>query len=267
MNKIAVMSENLANKIAAGEVVERIGNVVKELVENSIDAGSKNIKVELLLSGTKLIKIVDDGCGMSKLDAHLCFSRHATSKIKNENDLYFINTLGFRGEALAAISSVSEVTLDTYDSNESTKIIIEGGKFIKESTGSKRLGTIIEVRKLFYNTPARLKFLKSLNTELALCSSVIEKIALSHPDISFTLINDSKELIKTSGSNDLYKTIHEIFGYSVSKNMIEVNGENYDYIIKGYISNINVSKSSRNTMIILVNGRVVNNINVNRTIK
>ncbi len=267
MEKIKVMNEVLANKIAAGEVVERISSVVKELVENSIDAGSKVIKVELEESGVKLIKIVDDGCGMSSIDAHLCFSRHATSKIKTENDLYFINTLGFRGEALAAISSVSEVTLDTYDSNESTKIIIEGGKFIKESTGSKRLGTIIEVRKLFYNTPARLKFLKSLNTELALCSSVIEKIALSHPDISFTLINDSKELIKTSGSNDLYKTIHEIFGYSVSKNMIEVNGENYDYIIKGYISNINVSKSSRNTMIILVNGRVVNNINVNRTIK
>ncbi len=267
MEKIKVMDDILANKIAAGEVVERISSVVKELVENSIDAGSKSIKVELIESGVKLIKIVDDGCGMSKLDAHLCFSRHATSKIKNENDLYFINTLGFRGEALAAISSVSEVTLDTYDGNESTKIIIEGGKFKNEEIGSKRLGTVIEVKKLFYNTPARLKFLKSLNTELSLCTQVIERISMSHPDIAFTLINDEKEIIKTSGSGDLFKTIHEIFGYSVSKNMIEVHGENYDYIINGYISNINVSKSSRNSIITLVNGRVVSNINVNRSIK
>jgi len=261
------MDEILANKIAAGEVVERISNVVKELIENSIDAGSKNIKVVLTESGTRSIKIVDDGCGMSNIDAKLCFSRHATSKIKNENDLYFINTLGFRGEALAAISAVSLVTLDTFDGSESTKIVIEGGKFISESVGSKRQGTTIEVNKLFYNTPARLKFLKSLNTELSLCSLVIERVSLSHPDISFTLINDDKTLIKTSGSGDLYKTIHEIFGYSISKNMVNVHSENYDYIIDGYISNINISKSSRNSIIILVNGRVVNNINVFRTIK
>lgn len=267
MNKIKIMDEVLANKIAAGEVVERIANVVKELVENSIDACSKNIKVELVEAGTKEIKVIDDGCGMSKEDARLSFSRHATSKIKNENDLYFINTLGFRGEALAAISSVSLVSLDTFDGDTSTYILIEGGKIKNEKVGSKRKGTVITVSKLFYNTPARLKFLKSLNTELSLCSLVIERIALSHPDVSFTLINDNKELIKTSGSNDLYKTIHEIFGYSVSKNMLEVKGENYDYIINGYISNINISKSSKNSMITLVNGRVVNNINVNRTIK
>lgn len=267
MNKINVMSENLANKIAAGEVVERIANVVKELVENSIDAGSKNIKIELLLSGTKLIKIVDDGCGMSRDDAKLCFSRHATSKIKNENDLYFINTLGFRGEALAAISSVSNIVLDTYDGNESTYINLKAGKFITEKTGSMRKGTIIEVSELFYNTPARLKFMKSLNAELALTVNYIEKIALSHPDISFALFNDGKEMIKTSGSNDIYKVIHEIFGLNVSKNMIKIEAENYDYIINGYISNLNLSKSNRNSMITLVNGRVVSNQSVNRTIK
>lgn len=267
MNKINVMSENLANKIAAGEVVERIANVVKELVENSIDAGSKNIKIELLLSGTKLIKIVDDGCGMSRDDAKLCFSRHATSKIKNENDLYFINTLGFRGEALAAISSVSNIVLDTYDGNESTYLNLKAGKFITEKTGSMRKGTIIEVSELFYNTPARLKFMKSLNAELALTVNYIEKIALSHPDISFTLFNDGKEMIKTSGSNDIYKVIHEIFGLNVSKNMIKIEAENYDYIINGYISNLNLSKSNRNSMITLVNGRVVSNQSVNRTIK
>ena len=267
MNKINVMSENLANKIAAGEVVERIANVVKELVENSIDAGSKNIKIELLLSGTKLIKIVDDGCGMSRDDAKLCFSRHATSKIKNENDLYFINTLGFRGEALAAISSVSNIVLDTYDGNESTYLNLKAGKFITEKTGSMRKGTIIEVSELFYNTPARLKFMKSLNAELALTVNYIEKIAISHPDISFALFNDGKEMIKTSGSNDIYKVIHEIFGLNVSKNMIKIEAENYDYIINGYISNLNLSKSNRNSMITLVNGRVVSNQSVNRTIK
>ncbi len=267
MNKINIMSENLANKIAAGEVVERIANVVKELVENSIDAGSKNIKIELLLSGTKLIKIVDDGCGMSRDDAKLCFSRHATSKIKNENDLYFINTLGFRGEALAAISSVSNIVLDTYDGNESTYLNLKAGKFITEKTGSMRKGTIIEVSELFYNTPARLKFMKSLNAELALTVNYIEKIALSHPDISFTLFNDGREMIKTSGSNDIYKVIHEIFGLNVSKNMIKIEAENYDYIINGYISNLNLSKSNKNSMITLVNGRVVTNQSVNRTIK
>ena len=267
MNKINVMSENLTNKIAAGEVVERIANVVKELVENSIDAGSKNIKIELLLSGTKLIKIVDDGCGMSRDDAKLCFSRHATSKIKNENDLYFINTLGFRGEALAAISSVSNIVLDTYDGTESTYLNLKAGKFITEKTGSMRKGTIIEVSELFYNTPARLKFMKSLNAELALTVNYIEKIALSHPDIAFTLFNDGREMIKTSGSNDIYKVTHEIFGLNVSKNMIKIEAENYDYIINGYISNLNLSKSNRNSMITLVNGRVVTNQSVNRTIK
>lgn len=267
MNKINVMSENLANKIAAGEVVERIANVVKELVENSIDAGSKNIKVELIASGTKSIKIIDDGCGMNNSDAKLCFSRHATSKIKSENDLYFINTLGFRGEALAAISSVSNVNLDTFDGNESTFINIKAGKILTEKVGSKRQGTIIEITELFYNTPARLKFMKSLQSELSLVTSFMEKIALSHPDISFTLINDERQIFRTSGSDDLYKAIHEIYGLNTSKNMIKIEAENYDYIINGYISNLNVSKTNKNNMIILVNGRVVTNATVNRTIK
>lgn len=267
MTKINIMDESLANKIAAGEVVERIANVVKELVENSIDASSTNIKIELVESGTKLIRVVDNGCGMSKEDAKLCFYRHATSKIKTENDLYFIGTLGFRGEALAAISAVSNVTLDTYDGNEATLLEVKSGKIIKEEIGSMRKGTIIEVKNIFYNTPARLKFMKSLWTELSYSVGYIEKIALSHPNISFTLINDDKELVKTSGSNDLFKTIHEIFGYSTSKNMIKISAENYDYTINGYISNLNLSKSNRNSMITIVNGRVVSNISVNKTIK
>ncbi len=267
MNKINVMNDTLINKIAAGEVVERICNVVKELVENSIDAKSKNIKVELISSGTKSIKVIDDGIGMSREDARLCFNRHATSKIKTENDLYFINTLGFRGEALAAIAAVSNTFLDTYDGNESTLINIKAGSIISEKVGSMRVGTIIEVQELFYNTPARLKFMKSLNTELSNTVSFIEKIALSHPDISFSLYNDGKEILRTSGSNDLYKTIHEIYGLNTTKNMIKIDAENYDYIISGYISNLNISKSNRNNMITLVNGRVVTNQSVNRAIK
>ena len=267
MGKIAVLEDNLINKIAAGEVVERIANVVKELVENSIDAESKNIKVELIDSGTKSIKVIDDGIGMSKEDAKLCFSRHATSKIKNENDLFFINTLGFRGEALAAISAVSDTTLDTYNGEESTLIHIKAGKIMSTKTVSMRKGTIIEVKDLFYNTPARLKFLKSLQTELANTVSFLEKIALSHPTISFELINNDSQVFRTSGSGDLYKTIHEIFGVNTTKNMIQISAENYDYSINGYISNLNLSKSTRSGMITLVNGRVVTNVSVNKTIK
>ncbi len=267
MQTIEIMSENLANKISAGEVVERIANVVKELVENSIDAKANEIKIELIDSGLKSIKVVDNGTGMSEEDAKKSFLRHATSKIKNENDLFFINTLGFRGEALAAISAVSETIIDTYDEDKATKIHIKAGKLEKVSTGSLKKGTTIEIKKLFFNTPARLKFLKSLNTELALVTSTIEKISLSHPEISFTLINDEKTLIKTSGSNDLFKTIHEIYGYNVSKNMIAIYGENYDYTIDGYISNINVTKSTRSNMITIVNKRVVNNPQINKCIK
>ena len=267
MTKIKIMDELLVNKIAAGEVVEKIANVVKELVENSIDAGSKNIKVELIDSGVKSIKVIDDGCGMSKEDAILCFSRHATSKIKTENDLYFINTLGFRGEALAAISAVSNTTLDTYDGNEATLVHVKAGKVLSTKKGSMRKGTVIEVTELFYNTPARLKFLKSLQTELANSVSFLEKIALSHPDISFEILNNDKQIFRTSGSGDLYKTINEIFGINTTKNMIKIKAENYDYVIDGYISNLNISKSSKNNMITLVNGRVVQNSSVIRSIK
>ena len=267
MGKIEVMNDSLINKIAAGEVVERICNVVKELVENSIDAESTNIKVELIDSGVKSIKVIDDGIGMSREDATLCFMRHATSKIKNENDLYFINTLGFRGEALAAISSVSNTTLDTYNGEESTFVNIKAGKILETKEGSKRKGTIIEVKELFYNTPARLKFLKSPQTELAWSTGLLEKIALSHPNISFELINNDSTIFRTSGSGDLYKTIHEIFGINTTKNMIRIQAENYDYVIDGYVSNINISKSNKNSMITLVNGRVVTNQNVNRAIK
>lgn len=267
MGVIKVMDEVLANKIAAGEVVERICNAVKELVENSIDAGSKNIKVELTNAGIKKIRVIDDGCGMSKDDAILCFDRHATSKIKSETDLYFINTLGFRGEALASIAAVSKVTLETSKKDDGTKVVIEGGKIISKESGVSHKGTIIEVKDIFYNTPVRLKFLRSENAELASTVSVLERIALSHPEISISLYNNETEVLKTTGSNDMLKTIYEIYGYNVSKNMVHIKGSNYDYEIDGYITNINIQKSTRSGMITLVNNRVVQNSTLNRIIK
>lgn len=267
MGKIKVMSESLSNKIAAGEVVEKVSSVVKELVENSIDAGSNLIEVSLVDAGIKEIKVIDNGKGMDKEDALLCFSPHATSKIRNENDLFFINTLGFRGEALPSIASVSDVFLDTSDGSYSTLVHIKGGKLESNEVGTVSKGTKIIVRDLFFNTPARLKFLKSYYTELNGVVSLIEKLSLSHPNISFKLSSDNKELIKTSGSNDLLKAIYEIYGYNVSKNMVYIEGHNDDYDINGYVSNINITKSTKKDMITLVNGRIVNNSYVNRIIK
>lgn len=267
MGKIKVMSESLSNKIAAGEVVEKVSSVVKELVENSIDAGSNIIEVSLVDAGIKEIKVIDNGRGMDKEDALLCFSPHATSKIRNENDLFFINTLGFRGEALPSIASVSDVFLDTSNRSDSTLVHIKGGKLESNEVGTVSKGTKIIVRDLFFNTPARLKFLKSYYTELNGVVSLIEKLSLSHPNISFKLSSDNKELIKTSGSNDLLKTIYEIYGYNVSKNMVYIEGHNDDYDINGYVSNINITKSTKKDMITLVNGRIVNNSYVNRIIK
>lgn len=267
MGKIKVMSESLSNKIAAGEVVEKVSSVVKELVENSIDAGSNLIEVSLVDAGIKEMKVIDNGKGMDKEDALLCFSPHATSKIRNENDLFFINTLGFRGEALPSIASVSDVFLDTSDGSDSTLVHIKGGKLESNEVGTVSKGTKIIVRDLFFNTPARLKFLKSYYAELNGVVSLIEKLSLSHPNISFKLSSDNKELIKTSGSNDLLKTIYEIYGYNVSKNMVYIEGHNDDYDINGYVSNINITKSTKKDMITLVNGRIVNNSYVNRIIK
>lgn len=267
MGIIKVMDEMLANKIAAGEVVEKVSSVIKELVENSIDAGGKTIKVELINAGIKEMRVTDDGKGMDSTDALLAFTPHATSKIKNENDLYFINTLGFRGEALPSIASVSEVELNTYAEGESTKILIKGGKLEETGTSNISKGTSITVRNLFYNTPARLKFLKSFYTELNSVVTLIEKMALANPNISFTLKSENKEVIRTSGSGDLLKVIHEIYGYNVSKNMVPIQGENLDYEIHGYVSNINISKSTKNNMTVLVNGRIITNTYITKIIK
>ncbi len=266
MSKIKVMSENLANKIAAGEVVEKCASVVKEIVENSIDAKADNIKIDLKDGGLIEIKITDNGIGMESEDALLAFQRHATSKLTREDDLFFINTLGFRGEALPSIASVSEVDLITCASNVGTHIHIKGGKLEINEPSDARIGTIISISNLFYNTPARLKYLKSEQYELANTVSFIEKLAFSYPEIKFELTNNGKTIVKTSGSNNLLKTIHEIYGLNVSSNMIEVKGSTDDYEMEGYICKPEVLKSNRNHMITIVNGRVVKNNDLNRAI-
>ena len=266
MAKIKVMSENLANKIAAGEVVEKCASVVKELVENSIDAGSDTIKIELKEGGLREIKIIDNGSGMEHDDAVLSFQRHATSKLTREDDLFFINTLGFRGEALPSIASVSEVDLITCASKVGTHIHIKGGKLIIDEPSDARKGTIITISNLFFNTPARLKYLKSEQYELSNTVSFIEKLAFSYPEIKFELTNNGKTLVKTSGSNNLHKVIHEIYGLNVSSNMLYVKGATDDYEMEGYICKPEILKSNRNHMITIVNGRIVKNFDLNRAI-
>ncbi len=266
MAVIRVLDEILANKIAAGEVVERCSSVVKELVENSIDAKSTDIRVELLESGVKEIKVIDNGKGMDASDAVNCFSRHATSKIYDEDDLYHIATLGFRGEALASIASVSKVELITSMGQVGTTVNMAGGKLVSVDNSDARVGTIIAVRDLFYNTPARLKHLKSLYTELANITEYINKLALSRPDIRFTLINDNKTILKTDGSGDVLKVINAIYGLAVTKKMVCISNENSDYRITGYVSLPEVHRSNRNAIVTIVNGRIVRNAELNRYI-
>ena len=260
------MDEVLANKIAAGEVIERVSSVVKELVENSIDANAKSIKIDLIDSGIKSLTVTDDGVGMDREDAKLAFSRHATSKLLKDDDLFFINTLGFRGEALPSIASVSKVRLKTSTGGVGTEIIINGGKLISVNDSDARRGTLFTVSDLFYNTPARLKYLKSDSTELSSIVMYIEKLSLAHPDIKFNLTNNGKDIVSTSGSGNLLKTIHEIYGYVVSSNMISINASNEDYDIYGYVCKPSVLKSNRNHMTTIVNGRIVKNIELNKVI-
>ena len=266
MTKIRVMDETLANKIAAGEVVEKCSSIVKELCENSIDAHAKKIIINLSEGGKKKIEVIDDGCGMSREDAVLAFMRHATSKIYKDDDLFFINTLGFRGEALPSIASVSKTNLITSDGGIGTHIVIEGGKKVLEEASDARVGTSITVTNLFYNTPARLKYLKSEQYELANCVSFVEKLSLSHPEIAFLLTNDETTLVMTSGSNNMLKTIHEIYGLSVSKRMLEVRASNDDFDLFGYVCKPEILKSNRNHMIVIVNDRIVRNNDINRAI-
>lgn len=266
MSKIEIMSEDLSNKIAAGEVVERTMNVVKELVENSIDAKSSMIKIELKDSGVLEITVTDDGIGMDKEDAVKCFSRHATSKLHTLNDLFNISSLGFRGEALPSIASVSNVTLKTSNGKVGTLVKINGGTIDSVEECDLRKGTIISVKNLFYNTPVRLKYLKSLYAELANITDYVNKMALAYPNIKFILINNDKELLNTDGSGNLLKVINAIYGLSVTKKMMEIDGENDDFHIMGYTTYPEVNRSNKNNITVLVNNRVIKNFEIIKTI-
>lgn len=266
MSKIKIMSELLSNKIAAGEVVEKVVSIVKELVENAVDAKSSIIKIALKEAGLREITVTDDGIGMDKDDALLAFQRHATSKLYTDDDLFAINSLGFRGEALPSIAAVSDVELKTCQNEIGTFIHIKGGKVLENKNSESRQGTQIKVTNLFYNTPARLKHLSSPYAELANVVEYINKMALSYPNIKFKLTNDEREILNTDGSGNLLKVIKSIYGLDVAKKMLEINISNDDYEINGYISLPEVNRSSRNYMTTIVNGRVVRNQVINKVI-
>ncbi len=266
MGKVQRLPENLANLIAAGEVVERPASVVKELVENCIDANSTEIEIRLLEAGIKEIKIIDNGDGMSRSDAILSVERHATSKITSVADLFNIKTLGFRGEALPSIGSVSDFTLRTYNGEESTQIKINFGKDLKVSSAPHRKGTEITVRELFVRTPARLKYLKSSYIELAVTLDYVRKIALSNTNLKLSVFNDNKRVFYTSGTGELKNTLFNVYGSDVVNNLIDINYENADYKITGYICRAEINKSNSKMINFSVNNRTITNFKLNKAL-
>ena len=267
MGKINILSAELSNKIAAGEVVERPSSVVKELVENSIDAGSTNIKVIIQEFGIKQIRIIDNGSGISNDDLERAFLRHATSKISADYDLFHIETLGFRGEALASISSVSKVAIKSCSGEAQGKmLILEGGKVVQSEFYAPIKGTDLSVENLFYNTPARLKYLRNPHTEQANITNVIHKFALSYPNISFELHVDGKITFKTYGDGDVHKILSKIYNMSVAKNMIDFSGSNDDYKVYGFISVPEETRASKNYIHIFINGRYIKNYVIQNSI-
>jgi DNA mismatch repair protein MutL len=268
MRKIIQLDDALANKIAAGEVVERPASVVKELVENAIDAGSTIIEIEIEEAGLAKIRIIDNGDGIEESDVLTAFQRHATSKIKNESDLFRIRTLGFRGEALPSIASVSRLEMKTSTGNEAgTRVVIEGGKLEVHEKTSSRKGTDITVSDLFFNTPARLKYMKTIHTELGNITDVVGRIALSHPEISFRLIHNERKLLHTNGNGDVRQVLAAIYGLSIVKMMVPIQIESLDYKVTGYISLPEVTRASRNYISTMINGRFIKNYPIARAIQ
>jgi DNA mismatch repair protein MutL len=259
MGKIVQLSDKLSNLIAAGEVVENMASVVKELVENSIDAESSEIQIDLLDTGLNEIKVTDNGQGMSKEDIYMCFKRHATSKIKTSHDLYHISTLGFRGEAIPSIASVSHLEIISSEGQTGYRLLLKNGQIIEEGEAAPKKGTSINVRYLFYNTPARLKHLKATNTELSYVVDYINKIALSHPEISFTLTNNNKRLFKSPGTNELLKVLSNIYSIEIIKNMSPFEGENAYFSISGYVTKPQFTRSTRNHITVIANDRMIKN--------
>lgn len=267
MSKIHLMKPELANLIAAGEVIERPASVIKELVENSIDADSKNIYIGVVDGGRKKILVKDDGSGMSREDASLSFLRHASSKIRSEFDLNRIHTLGFRGEAIPSIAAVSKVDLTTSDGEEGTKVVSHPDKELEVSPGPLRKGSIFEVSDLFFNTPARLKYLKSTQVENSNIIEASEHLALGFPDISFSLFIDNKEIFNTSGRGDLLETIQKVYGNKIALSLYPVKSEGVGFSFEGFIGKPEISYSRRFNMLTFLNNRYIYDYRINKAIE
>jgi DNA mismatch repair protein MutL len=260
MGRIIQLDDALSNKIAAGEVVERPASVVKELVENSIDAGSTVIEIEVEEAGLAKIRITDNGNGIEEDDVLLAFQRHATSKIKNENDLFRIRTLGFRGEALPSIASVARLELKTSTGEGAgNRVVIEGGKVEIFEKSSSRRGTDILITDLFFNTPARLKYMKTIHTELGNITDVVNRLALSHPEVAFRLIHNERKLLQTNGNGDVRQVLAAIYGMSIAKQLVPISGSSLDYKVSGFASMPEVTRASRNYISTMINGRFIKN--------
>lgn len=261
MTRIHELPENLANQIAAGEVIERPASVVKELVENAIDAHAQRITVELTDAGLKTITVTDNGAGIVEEDVPVAFRRHATSKITDRTDLFRVHTLGFRGEALPSIASVADVTLTTAtkDAQAATTIHIKGGEQVALEPTAHRPGTVVTVAGLFYNTPARLKYLKSPATELAHTSDLLSRMALGHPEIAFRLVNNGRTLLQTAGNGKMQQVISAVYGVRVAREMLAVDQQDLDFHVTGYVAKPTTTRASKKYMTTLINGRTVVN--------
>jgi DNA mismatch repair protein MutL len=264
MAEIRILDDHIANQIAAGEVVERPSSVVKELVENAIDAGSTTIDVTIEEGGLKLIKVVDNGSGIAPEDVHTAFLRHATSKISSGKDLFRIVTLGFRGEALPSIAAVSKVECLTSINNSGLgrRFIIEGGSVLANEEASAPMGTTFAVRELFFNTPARLKYMKTVQTELGHVSDYMYRLSMAHPSIAFTFRHNGTILLQTLGNGDLLQVVAAVYGSALAKQLIPIEGENPDYSISGLVSLPELNRSSRNSVSTFLNGRYIRNFAV-----
>lgn len=269
MGIVRLLDTNTINKIAAGEVVERPASCVKELVENAIDAGASHIEVEILNGGKTLMRVTDDGGGMSKEDSLLSIRRHATSKLSDVRDLLNISTLGFRGEAVPTIAAVSKFTLQTRQKNSElgTKLKIEGGKLVDSHEIGCKIGTTVIVEDLFFNTPARLKFLKATSTEAAKIHEYITKLALSRPEISFKFINNNRPALSTPGNGNLLDVLTGIYGTEISSSLIEVNFDVEDFKLSGYIGKPNFLKTYRTWQTLIINGRIINNRTISKALE
>lgn len=268
MAKIVVLDEHIANQIAAGEVVERPASVVKELVENAVDAGATSIEVTVEEGGLELIRVTDNGSGIAPEDCETAFYRHATSKITSGRDLFQIRSLGFRGEALPSIAAVAKVKLvsSSDDTGLGRQIMIEGGTLKQNEETAAPQGTDITVRELFYNTPARLKYMKTIQTELGHISDCVYRQALAHPNIAFTLRHNGNTLLQSPGGGDLLQVIAAIYGVNTSKGMVPIEAEDLDYRISGYIGRPDLARSNRGGMSTIVNGRYIRNQGLHQAI-